>query len=546
MDRRQFLAALALMGVGSRFHLQSSRVEAFLSQMTVRQKIGQLFMFSLGGTSLTEDMQRLIADYHAGGMVLFRYNVQSPRQLTELTNAMQRAAMVNGLPIPLFVGGDQEGGRVQRLKGTGFSDFPNPMALGAADDPDLSEGIGAAIAEEMRACGLNMNLAPVLDVNTRRENPVINVRAFGSDPEKAGMHGAAFIRGTQAQNIIATGKHFPGHGNTSVDSHFELPVVDLKREQLLYEMIPFIEGIDADLACMMTAHILYMGLDNTPATFSAPIMTDLLRGELGFGGLVMSDALTMGAVSQARDNPIYALRDALLAGVDMLAYGALPNGQPPTLLEQIELFELGVRLVESGLVSEARVDESVRRVLLLKEQYALLDWRPQNVELVSERLQTPAHDRLLREVAEASVTLVSDGAQLLPLAEDTPVVVLYPEAHAAAGLVFAQGFASVETVAFPLEGASYDTLLPDLTDKTVICLTVDVARHPSQTALVNLLPASRLIVVALQSPYDILDLPFVQTYLATYGDSAQSMQAARQVIVGRLSAKGRLPVDLFA
>ncbi len=545
MRRRDFLGLVVLGLWAARWRAsqaQTERVEAFLSQMTLRQKVGQLFLFSLPGTQMTDAMRRMVAEGHAGGLVLFGYNIDTPANLTALTNDLQRAALANGTPVPLFIAADQEGGRVSRLQGVPFSPFPNPMALGAADDLRLSEQLGAAIAQEMRACGLNINLAPVLDVNSQQQNPVINVRAFGSDPARVAEHGAAFIRGSQAAGVIATGKHFPGHGSTLQDSHYALPVVSLNAQTLRAEMTPFQAGIAADVGAMMTAHVLYSALDNTPATFSAPIMTDLLRTEFGFEGVLLSDALTMGAVSQARDNPVYVLRDALLAGVDLLAYGALPDGGAPSAALQWEQYELVVRLVESGLLPESRIDEAARRVLRLKARFNLLDWSPLSVDDTPARLRNQDHTPLIDNIARAAVTQFSDSASLLPLAADTPdVTLLYPAEVPQVARVLQTAWPSLRAVGYPVGNAGAVVT----GSGPIICCTLDVYRYPAQGDLLRALPPERSIVVALRSPYDILAAPRIQTYVMTYGTSEAALVALRDVLSGAYPAPGRAPVTLF-
>ncbi|MFP4323007.1 MAG: beta-N-acetylhexosaminidase [Anaerolineales bacterium] len=549
IGRRDVLRGLILGWLGvalPRLAANSGRVDAFLNQMTLRQKIGQLFLFSVPGTSLTADMRGLITEASAGGLALFRYNIGSPETLTTLTNDLQRAALANGIPAPLFLAVDQEGGRVARLQSAPFGEFPNPMALGAANNPELTAQIGAALAVEMRACGLNMNLAPVLDVNSQPLNPVINVRAFGDDPARVAEHGAAFVRGSQAAGVIATGKHFPGHGATLEDSHFTLPVVSHSAADLRANMAPFEAGIRDEMGAMMTAHVLYEALDSTPATFSAPIMTDLLRGEFGFEGVLLSDALTMGAVAEARDNPVYVLRDALLAGVDMLAYGALPDGRAPSVATQWEQYELVVRLVESGLLPESRIDEAARRVLAIKERFGLLDWSPLDAANTLQRLPTADHRALIAQVARESVTLLRDDAGLLPLADlAAPPTLIFPAEVPAAARVLAAGWPGMRALAYHRDNANMGAIMAEVGDGVIICCSLDVTSSPATVALLNALPLDRSILVALRSPYDILAAPSAQTYLMTYGTSEPALLALRAVLRGEIPARGQSPVALM-
>jgi beta-N-acetylhexosaminidase len=546
LNRRQFLSTLLAVTLGWRFRA-SSRVEAFLAQMDLRQKVGQIFLFSLPGITFDDSMRRLVADYHAGGMVFFTYNIGTPETLTDLTNSFQRTALQEGMPIPLLLAVDQEGGRVSRMQGDGYASFPNPMNLGAANDPELTFAIAEAIGVEMDACGLNMNLAPVLDVNSYPANPVINVRAFGGDPEITAQQGAAFIRGLHSAGIIATGKHFPGHGSTLTDSHYDLPIVTLDRESLLREMQPFIQAIGEDIGAMMTAHVLYNGLDNTPATFSKPILTDLLRTELGYNGIIISDALTMGAVQAARDDPLFALRDALLAGVDMLAFGPAPGLAAPTITQQIDMLEMVVSLVENGLVDEARINDAARRVLALKERFGVLDWQPLESSTVRERMHVAAHQDLLRHVAEQSITLLSDPHSLLPLDPSMPLLVLYPQEFPLTGRAILAAAENALDMPYAVAdaGRRIQAARNAAEGRTIVCFTLDTARYPGQVGLVNALPLDRTLVVAAQSPYDILNFPLVQTYLMTFDTTPQTLAALKAVLFGELQPKGTLPVALL-
>lgn len=541
MQRRHFLKLSAFSLLGFLTAAQQDWVDSILSQMTLRQKVGQLFMLSLPGTTLTDDMRRLIYDYHIGGLAFFSYNVAAPETLAQLTNDLQSLALSATPPVPLLMAVDQEGGRIQRLNQPPFTLFPNPMALGAANDPALTRRVGEAIAEEMLACGLNMNLAPVLDVNTNADNTVINVRSFGSDPAQVALHGKAFIEGTQSKGVIATGKHFPGHGSTSEDSHYTLPVVDLDRDALLQTIQPFQESVSTDVGAMMTAHIVYPALDGrTAATFSTPIMTDLLRQQFGFNGVVMSDALTMEAIRLSRDNPLYVFRDALTAGVDLLTYGARPDGTAPSVTSQVEALELMLALVESKLVDTARIDGAVRNILSLKARFELQNWQPLGVGWTADRLNSSAHQQLVMEVAQKSITLFRDDARLLPLGPEKPFAVLYPASEPGIAEIFPG--ATAYSVS-PTENEAA-LLARQIGRQPVICFTLDTHKNPGQVNLLNALDLTRTIVVAGQSPYDLQFFPLVQTYLLSYGTNPAALQAVREVILGEREAAGWLPVWL--
>jgi beta-N-acetylhexosaminidase len=505
-------------------------------------------MAALPGSTYSPAAKRLIADYHIGGVALFSYNVSSPPALTDFINQIQNESLQNGARIPLLVAADQEGGLVLRLWPSPFSRFPSPMALGAADDPALTFQVGVAMAEEMRACGLNMNLAPVLDVNTLPNNPVINLRAFGDDPGRVAEQGRALLQGLQSMGVAATGKHFPGHGSTTSDSHYELPVVSLNREQLLAEMIPFQVAIDAGLEGMMTAHVVYQGLDNTPATFSKPILTDLLRLELGFEGVLISDALTMRAVSQAREEVAYRLRDALLAGVDMLAYGALPDGSPPSLEEQVEVLDTLHELVEANLVPLTRVEEAAGRVLRLKEQFGLLDWSALGANTTSTRLNTLAHQELLQTLADRAITLWKNETPWLPLQPGQTFGLVYPAGHEdwAAALRDVPGLMAEQTYSNFFSVRQTDDLLRQAKNWERALVLIDTPSQNDDEAFLFEVLAKQTpcLMVAMASPYELAKLSICQNGLLTYGDSPHLLRALRKVLSGELMAGGRLPVRL--
>ena len=261
--------------------------------MTLREAIGQLFILGFEGRVASQALKAFLRECHPGGLILFARNLGSPEELAALTATLQAAS-----PTPLFVAIDQEGGRVARL-GPPFTQWPSPSEVGAFGSVKLTYALGEAMAKELLAVGINMNLAPVLDVLTNPENPVMAGRSFGADPKAVAQLGTAFFRGQRDAGVIAVGKHFPGHGDTVTDSHLALPVVrhDLAR-LLAVELAPFVEAIHEGIAALMTAHLLVPALDaEWPATLSRAILSDLLRDQLGFAGLIISDDLLMRGVA---------------------------------------------------------------------------------------------------------------------------------------------------------------------------------------------------------------------------------------------------------
>jgi beta-N-acetylhexosaminidase len=326
--------------------------------MTLREAIGQLFIFGFEGRESSQALETFVRDCNPGGLILFARNVGSPGEVAVLTAALQAAA-----PTPLFIAIDQEGGRVARL-GPPFTQWPSPSAVGAVGSVKLTYALGEAMAKELLAVGINMNLAPVLDVLTNPANPVMAGRSFGSDPQMVAQLGTAFFWGHRDMGVLAVGKHFPGHGDTVVDSHLALPVVphDLAR-LLAVELAPFIEVIGEGIPALMTAHLLLSALDpESPATLSRLILSGLLRERLGFRGLLMSDDLLMQGIADTTPPGEAAVR-FLGAGGDFILVCHDEAAQRETLNAVVEA-------VERGRLSEARIRESRDRIAKAKALYA--------------------------------------------------------------------------------------------------------------------------------------------------------------------------------
>lgn len=330
-------------------------VEEALSAMTTEEKVGQLLIAGFYETEAGEEARSYIQDYHVGGLILYGRNVESAQQLTDLTNGLKALA---GDGIPLFLSTDQEGGMVERMP-------PEIQKLPNAYDVSAPAAFGAALGTECAAFGLNTDFAPSLDIWSNPNNTVIGRRAFGSDAETVTQRGLAFLTAMEESGIIPVVKHFPGHGDTDTDSHVGLPVVDKTREELLeMELLPFQAAIDAGAPAVMVGHILMTQIDpDKPATLSSEVVTGLLREELGFDGVVFTDDLTMGAITQN-----YGLGEAAVlaveAGCDVLlvCHEAGSVDQVYTAL---------LDAVDAGRITEDRLDQSVRRILTLKQDYGL-------------------------------------------------------------------------------------------------------------------------------------------------------------------------------
>ncbi|CAE6707983.1 MAG: beta-N-acetylhexosaminidase [Nitrospira sp.] len=326
--------------------------------MTLREQIGQLFMMGFTGTSVSNDLASFMRAYTPGGVILFRRNLESVQQTVDLTNGLQKRSPAS----PLLIAIDQEGGRVSRLPAE-FTIFPPCAQLGQCNSSELAYSAAATIAKELRAVGINMNMAPVLDVNSNPENPVIGDRAFGADPELVAELGQATIGGLQDNMVVACGKHFPGHGDTSTDSHKELPVVDAGVQRLRdTEFPPFQHAIRFGVASLMTAHVLYRVLDpDAPATLSPAVIQRLLREEFRYDGVVFTDDLEMHAIIDHDGIGEAAVR-SFVAGCDVLLI-CKDQDRVQTAMEAME------RAVRDGRITQERLEQSLARVARLKSRY---------------------------------------------------------------------------------------------------------------------------------------------------------------------------------
>jgi beta-N-acetylhexosaminidase len=336
--------------------------------MRLEEKVGQMMMVGFSGTTIS-DVRDLIEDYGVGGVILFDRNARHPFHVAELTAELQSISHV-----PLFIATDQEGGRVQRLR-EGFTPFPPFSQLGLSDSEDLAYQYGRVLARELFAVGVNMNMAPVLDVNTNPENPVIGDRALCSDFSRVARLGSQFVRGLQDNGVMAVGKHFPGHGDTAEDSHVALPKVATDVDKIRnVEMVPFREAVIAGVGGIMMAHVLYENLDEkNPASLSFPIINGLLREELGFSSLVLSDDFEMLALDQKE--------------LGFLAVKAIQSGTNILLVchsreKQIQIIESVLQAVHLGELEKDCIEKSADLILEMKKRYPPPVVDPDQIEKV--------------------------------------------------------------------------------------------------------------------------------------------------------------------
>ncbi|MGO4181796.1 glycoside hydrolase family 3 protein [Paenibacillus sp. TAF43_2] len=516
---------------------------------SLKKKVGQLFVFGFHGFEPTAQIKQLIETSGIGGTIYFSRNVKDAKQVHKLSGELQSIARKAGNP-PLFVAIDQEGGMVARLV-DGVTLMPGNMALGATGDKESARETAFVCGEELRQLGVTMNYAPCIDVNNNPDNPVINVRSYSDRSDVVAELGAAAVAGYQAARVAATVKHFPGHGDTAVDSHHALPILLHGRDRLdAIELKPFRAAIEAGTDCIMTAHVCLPALDpsGVPSTLSEPVITGLLRKELGYDGIVVTDCLEMDAIDKTYGPEQGAIK-ALQAGADMVLISH-------TFDKQWAALEAVVRAVENGELAEARINEALNRIMTLKEKLVLeeplLPWSQ-----VEWEIGTEVNRAVAIKWSEASVTLVKDDGPLLPLSREKSTLVLWPKivpVSVADEMLSGDGslghFLGEYGANIVERQMDDDHPLADLeTFSQIVVVTYDASKHPVERDIarevVKLAP-ERTIAVSVRNPLDLLLYPEVKTYLAVYECRPLALAAAARVLLGDLKPQGKLPLEISA
>jgi len=509
---------------------QSVRPEA----LSLEAKVGQLFHVGIGPGYLQtdagwpdEDMRRVVEELQPGAVRVYGMQEATPHFLAQCTNRIHAWATDTDHGVPPLVSADCEYGIVDVVR-YGARAYPSLLGRTATGDPALARDVAGAVAREMVSTGLTMTHQPVADVNTNPKNPIIGVRSSGTDPETVAEYATALLEGVHDESQVAVAKHFPGHGDTESDSHHDLPHVTYDRETLMDVHVRAFERlIEAGVDCLMTAHVVVDCLDSErPATLSRPVLTDFLRSDLGFDGVVVTDSMRMNAIADDYDLGEAAVA-AIAAGADLVLTG---------LASADALFDARdavVDAVESGRLPESRIDDSVERILELKETYDLRDRREADPLEALATAHRDDHEALAREVYGRSFTVVGDGP--LPLTETTSVLLTGSRGTRDLEPHFRDAFGDVVQLslgtAAPGEGGSEPTLAPDSVDDALATLdslvdAVDVAVVPTftrdafpegQRAVVEALAADLpVVVVSLGLPNERPHLPEGVAYVATY------------------------------
>ena len=536
------------------------------STLSLREKAAQLMMpwvlsdFAPEGSPSQRRIAEMVEGLGVGGVI---FSVGSPTEGAAKANDLQSRARV-----PLLLAADLERGAGYRFRGAvylpgaislgGATEFPSLMAVGATGSADLAREMGRITGVEARALGIHTPFAPVLDVNNNPDNPIINVRSFGEDPDEVARLGRAFTRGALEGGVIATGKHFPGHGDTEIDSHLELPVIRVSRERLeAVELLPFRASIEEGMDGIMTAHVTVPNLNgggNLPATLSRMVLTDLLREDMGFHGLIFTDAMDMLAIDRRFPRGEAAVR-ALEAGADVIL-------MPPNVDAAVTAI---VEAVEEGRVTEERLDESVLRILRAKERMGVHLNRQVSIPDVSRRVGIPAHEAVAQEIADRSLTLLRNGRDLLPLLGTRSARVLSVTFRRPSDLLagrfmnagLREKYPRLVTAAMDVDTPpeQYEALVrrARTSDLVVVSLYVSVVSSsgsvaiPEETAeFIRVLGEARIphVVVSFGNPYLLSEFPEAQAYLLAWSSTEVTQRAVARALFGEIPIQGRTPTRI--
>lgn len=551
------------------------KVISQLRHMSLEEKVGQLFVIEVAGRDADNPSdaakainQRMygvatpaqaVAKYRPGGVIYYTTrnnddNIGDPAQVATLSNGLQEAALAQPQRIPLQISVDQEGGALVARFGPPATQMPGNMALGAGRSAADAERSAEVIGTELDAVGVTQDYAPVADVNVNPANPVIGIRSIGSDPALVSELVAAQVRGYHEGGVSAVAKHFPGHGDTGKDSHFGLPEVTHDREELeAIDLPPFRAAIDAGIDTIMTAHVVLPAIDpGVPATMSHKILTGLLRDELGFDGIIVTDALDMQGATSTYPPDVAPVR-AFLAGADQLLV-------PP---QMDTAYNAVLDAVRSGEISKKRLDESVYRILLHKHRQGIFRDPFVDPAHAVATMGAPEHVADAQAITDRTTTLVKNEDGVLPLAAGPRQV-----------LVAGWGVATTQAIANSLgsRGATTRVLESGTTpsaaaiasavtaaessDVVVVSTNNAYALSPdtgaptpaavAQTALVRALIATGkpVVVASVRNPYDVASFPEAPTVLDTYGYTVHQMESLVRVMYGEVNPSGRLPVSI--
>lgn len=505
-----------------------------IKDLTLEEKIGQMLMFAFHGYDYSKQLDMQIKDLNVGGVILFAKNIDSNN--LEVTKKLNQEISKNA-KYPIFIGIDQEGGMVRRVMNN-ITPLPGAMTLSATREN--IEEICYYEGCELRELGFNMNFAPVADVNNNPLNPVINSRSYSDDPKMVSDYVRQAVRGYRKANIISTLKHFPGHGDTNVDSHLSLPTVGKDIETLRnLELYPFKEAIkNNECDGIMAAHILYNKIDDKyPATLSNKLINELLRKEMGYDGFVITDSLTMGAITE---NYTYEeiILNSVNGGVDVMMFcGGAEE------LQQIEIFNTFKRLVDEGKINIETIDKAVNRIIKIKNEYLLKE----NIQIDKEKAR-----ELSTKLFDESVTLAFNKTDV-KIDDDSKALILFPEVKLLTLVDNEDGeYKSLGSYLPNVKEIKYNRDLENIDlikqisknyDK-IYLITMNVSKGDYQTKVYEALDKEKVIGISIRSPYDALYLEGLNNYICSYEVGDNSLKSLAKALKGEIEFKGKLPIKL--
>jgi len=516
-----------------------------MNKLSLREKIGQLIVTGFPELQITDDLRHLITDYKIGNIILFTYNVENKRQLRTLCTELQQSILDN-TGYPALISIDQEGGRVTRLP-SDATNIPGAMAIASTGRSENAYSAGRITAREMRALGINFNLAPVLDINNNRENPVINVRSYGDTVETVEEYGIQMMNGLKDGGVLAALKHFPGHGDTAVDSHLGLPVIDKTLEELMeLELKPFRTAIESGAECITSAHILFPSIETerVPATMSKTIITDLLKKQMGYEGLIISDCLEMNAIKKYYGTAQGAV-GALKAGVHMVYV----CHTPALVIETVERIE---QAVQSGELSMKVIDEAVEKVLFYKRKYGNIS------ELDLSVVGSTAHRQAVEAISLESICLVRGNLSVIAKNDkDTIFVGSYPyrtdqaSSHARTDVSFPLALSAALSTDHLMTSIDPDQdeinqVINQVAGFTRVVIGLyNAIDNAGQLELVNRLSAKghQVTAIALGKPYDLDVLEGDICGLAAFEYTPLVLQSLIQIMSGAYTPTGKLSIN---
>ena len=532
------------------------RINDLIASLSLEQKIGQMFIVGFSGTSFSSGLSSAISEYHFGNVIYMGANVSNPSTILNMSNDIQRKMVECNNGIPAIISTDQEGGNVARLK-TKATHFVSNMATCATGNPENSYEIGKATGFELNCYGINMDLAPVLDVNNNPANPIIGIRSYSDNPINVAIYGSKMYQGLEASGVVGCVKHFPGHGNTATDSHTGLPVINTSKDELYQtELAPFICAISNGVGAIMTTHILFTAIDNTfPATLSKKVLTDLLRDELGYTGLIITDGMQMAGVSKNYGGYDEVAVKAVQAGVDILTYTS--TDAPKTAYSGI------LNAVNNGTISVDRINESVRRILLAKIRYGIMDDYIKEEKNIDAELAK--NSELNYKIGREAITVIKGDFKLdktkstlfISVACNSGVDkvngVLESNSLACYSATYlkSKGYINCDyyTTSNPIKSNEYDLLLERIKNYDQVVVGFSNTKTSNETISMNFmnevakLKGDKLLCVALNNPYDILGYTGVSNYVCLYTNQNVTIVGFAKWLNGEFEATGKSPID---